>query len=235
MSGYAGRVTVFSGGTPPVPPFVPAPRDYHGNMCGTHLPNLPVIPGGQGSDPSLVLSWLTFYYDAADRQRVYADHKAKGLRDFLVSWPDFQDAGGTPAAFKAHCQEVLAAGLRPCVMLSAKPTSSDNIRDVPGTLANILLVLPLLLGVVPRFCLGWELSLWLSPQDVQWLTDQLYAMILGVAGTQFYVHFQTWYFSFQPDGAVLGGLLGGQHRQAAWHPPPVGHQCGGAVVPAQTG
>lgn len=188
--------------TPFKRPFVPAPREYEGNMCGVQIAGLPPIPGGS-SDPSLVVSWLAFQYDAPTRQIVYANHVGKGLIDFLVSWPDFQDAGGSPQGFQAHCREVIAAGLRPCAMLSAKPTSSANIRDVNGTLANIQLVLSLLLGIVPRFCLGWELSLWLSPEDVQWLTDQLYAAILG-SGAQFFVHFQAGYFSYQPNGQQTG-------------------------------
>lgn len=185
-------------------PFVAAPRTYEGNMCGTYVAGLPSIPGG-AADPTLVVSWLAFLHTPPNRQRIYADHVSKGLKDFLVSWPDFQDAGGTPQGFKAHCLEVLAAGLLPCVMLSAKPTSSADIRDVPGTLANILLVLPLLLGIVPRFCLGWELSLWLSPEDVQWLIDQLYAQILA-ALAQFFVHFQSGYFAYQPNGQQTGAF-----------------------------
>lgn len=182
-----------------IPPFVPTPRAYAGNMCGTHLDDLPPIPGG-ASDPTLVITWLAFYHTPANRQRIYADHKAKGLLDFLVSWPDFQDSGGTPTGFKAHCLEVRAAGLRPCAMLSAKPTSSSNIRTVAETLANVILVLPALLGVVPRMCLFWEGSLWLSPDDVQFLIDQLSPVILAAKGTQCYVHFAVWTFSWQPNG-----------------------------------
>lgn len=187
-----------------VKPFVPAPRTYAGQMCGSYLAGLPPIPGG-AADPTLVISWLAFLHTPENRQRIYADHVSKGLKDFLVSWPDFQNAGGTPQGFKAHCLEVEAANLRPCAMLSAKPTSSADIRTVPETLANILLVLPLLLGVVPRVCLGWELSLWLSPEDVQWLTDQLYARILA-AQAQFFVHFQSGYFAYQPNGQQTGAF-----------------------------
>lgn len=186
-------------------PFVAAPRDYEGNMCGTHVAGLNPIPGG-ASDPTLVVSWLAFYHPPADRQRIYADHLAKGLRDFLVSWPDFQDAGGTPDGFKAHCLEVLAAGLRPCAMLSAKPTSSANIRDINGTLANILLVLPSLLGVVPRVCFFWEGSLWLSPEDVQFLIDNLSPLVVAAVGTQGYVHFAVWTFSWQINGQQSGAF-----------------------------
>ena len=186
-------------------PFVPAPRSYSANMCGTHLADLPSIPGG-ASDPTLVISWLAFYHTPANRQRIYRDHLLKGLEDFLVSWPDFQDAGGTPQGFKAHCLEVIAAGLRLCAMLSAKPTSSANIRDINGTLANILLVLPLLVGIVPRFCVGWELSLWLSPADVQFLIDNLTPVWLAQKGTQGYVHFQVWYFAYQLNGQQTGAF-----------------------------
>lgn len=177
-------------------PFAPAPRRYTGNMCGTRVANLPPIPGG-AADPSLVVTWLVFYYSAADRQRIYANHRGKGLLDFLVSWPDFQNAGGSPVGFQAHCDEVRAAGLRPCAMLSAKPTSSTDVRTIDETLANILLVLPLLVGRVPRFCVGWELSLWLTPQDVQVLINALAPIWLQQPGTLGYVHLQEGYSSFQ--------------------------------------
>ena len=182
-------------------PFVSAPRTYAGNMCGTHVAGLPPIPGG-AADPTLVISWLAFYHTPANRQRIYADHKGKGLLDFLVSWPDFQDSGGSSTDFRAHCQEVIDAGLRPCAMLSAKPATSADIRDINGTLANIMLVLPLLVGLVPRFCVGWELSLWLSPADVQFLIDQLTPIWLKQAGTLGYVHYQGGYFAYQPDGGT---------------------------------
>lgn len=193
----AAAIAAASGAS--VPPFTPAPRAYASNMCGIHLADLPPIPGG-AADPTLVITWLAFYHTLANRQRIYVAYRGKRLLDFLVSWPDFQDAGGTPSGFKAHCLEVKAAGLRPCAMLSAKPTSSANIRDVQGTLANILLVLPLLVGIVPRFCVGWELSLWLSPDDVQFLIDALTPIWLAVKGTQGYVHFAVWTFSWQPNG-----------------------------------
>ncbi len=181
------------------PPFVPAPRDYSGNMCGTYLDGLPPIPGG-APDPRLVISWLVFYYSSENRQRIYADHKRKGLLDFLVSWPDFEASGGTPQGFRDHCLEVRRAGLRPCAFLSAKPTSSANIRTVAETLANILSVLPLLVGIVPRFCVGWELSLWLSPADVWFLTWNIAPIWLKQKGTLGYVHFQEGYFAYQFDG-----------------------------------
>lgn len=194
-------------------PFSPAPRDWAGNMCGVRIPGLPPVPGG-ADDPSLVLSWFYDRYDAVARQVIREVWKRRGFLDVLVSWPDSQQFGKTPKQFQAMCLELIANGFRPCPFLSAKPTSSDDIRDVQGTLANMRLVIPLLLKIVPRVCIGWELSLWLSPEDVQFLIDAIAAEFIAY-GCKVYVHFQEGYMSFQVSGdnavfwnANIGKLTG---------------------------
>lgn len=178
------------------PPFVPAPRMYDGNMCGVRVPGLPPVPGG-AADASLVLSWFYDRYGDSDRARI----RDAWLRypDVLVSWPDSQAVGHSPQQFVAMCRELIAYGFLPNVFLSAKPESSDQIRTLDETIANMMLVAPLLVGIVPRMCIGWELSLWLSPTDVQILIDTFTPMFVA-ADCKCYVHFQQGYGSFQQPG-----------------------------------
>lgn len=183
-------------------PFRPAPRVWAGNMCGIRVIGAPAVPGG-ADDPSLILSWFYDRYDAFWRAEIRAGWHARGLTHVLVSWPDSQDYGYSPAQFRAMCLELIADGFFPCVFLCAKPTSADTVRSVPETLANILLVLPSLVGLVPMFCIGWELSLWLTPTDVQFLIDQLTPLWLAQPGTLGYVHFQEGYPSFQQPGHTV--------------------------------
>jgi len=208
--------------------FRPAPRYWNANMCGMRIPGLPAVPGG-AADPALFLSWFYHLYDPDTRahiRRVYLGV----YTHWLLSWPDAQDAGVSPERFAVLCQEIIADGGYPCVMLSAKPTSSSTVRTVQETLTNILLVLPRLVGVVPMFCVGWELSLWLSPADVQFLTDQLAPVWLQQPETLGYVHFQEGYFAFEVDapGATtadywklqVGKLTGVLHQRVLdWDEP----------------
>lgn len=180
-------------------PFTPAPRVWTGNMCGLRIPGLPPVPGG-AADPSLFLSWFYDRYQKSTRDGLLRPAMQGRYPDVLLSWPDHQAIGGTAASFRAICLELVTAGFRPAVMLSAKPTSSADIRTVPETLANIMLALPSLVGLVPRFCIGWELSLWLSPSDVQFLIDHCTPVWLKQAGTLGYVHFEQGYFSFPQPG-----------------------------------
>ena len=111
----------------------------------------------------------------------------------VLSWPDERSQGCTPQGFADLCQELIDDEFYPCVFLSSKVYDPT---DAPGILANINQVLPLLIGVVPMFCVGWELSLWLTPQVVQELTDALAPMITP-SKARLYVHFQEGYSSFQ--------------------------------------
>lgn len=186
------------GSTTAPAPFQPAPREYAGNMCGVRVPGLVSVPGG-AADPSLVLSWFYDRYNASERARIRAAWQARGYLDVLLSWPDSRGVGQSPAQFAATCRELIAAGFRPCVMLASK--DYDPHDDGAGILANIAPVLPVLVGLVPRVCVGWELSLWMSPATCQALIDALAPTFLAY-GAKVYVHFQSGYFAFQPEGQV---------------------------------
>lgn len=177
-------------------PFAPAPRVWTGNMCGQRIAGLPPVAGG-AADASLFLSWFYDRYESPTRAVVRAAMKSCGYLDVLLSWPDSRSAGATPAAFVATCRELISDGFRPAVMLCSKDIDP---HDVPGILANVMPVLPLLIGLVPRFCVGWELSLWLSPTQVQQLIDAFTPIWLTQAGTLGYVHWQEGYFSFPQQG-----------------------------------
>lgn len=176
-----------------------APRTYDGNMCGVRIPGAPAVPGG--ADSSLILSWFYPRYPPEWRAQIRAAWKRRGQIDVLVSWPDDQIFGLSPAQHVAMCLELVADGFRPNDFLSAKPTSSDQIRDGQGTLDNILLVLPLLIaaGAISRVCLAWEACLWLSPADVALLRDTLCPPLVA-AGIKVYFHGGPGKSSWQYDG-----------------------------------
>lgn len=197
-------------------PFTPAPREWRGNMCGVRVPGLPAVSGG-AADPSLVLSWFIDRYTASDRAKIYGVWKSRNITHITVSWPDSRAAGQSAAQFAGTCQELIANGFYPCPMLCSK---NYDPSDVAGILANIAPVLPLLVGLVPLACIGWELSLWLSPTDVQQLVDALApAFVAGQA--RVYVHFQEDYFSFPQPGndnasfwkLQIGKLAGVLHQK----------------------
>lgn len=182
----------------PTPPFTPAPREWSGNMCGVRVPGLPPVAGG-ADDPSLVLSWFYDRYSPADCARIRSAWAARGYHDVLLSWPDSRAIGATPASFAATCHELIAAGFRPCPMLCSKDVDAP---DVPAILASVGALLPLIVGVVPRVCIGWELSLWLTPTQVQQLIDAI-APPFVAAGARVYVHFQQKYMAFQQPGGFI--------------------------------
>ena len=181
---------------PPLPvSFKPAPRSYRGNMCGSRVPGLPPVAGG-AADPTLVLSWFIDRYPSAFRQQIYQTWKQEGQTDVLVSWPDSRGFGQSPQQFQATCQELIQNGFFPCVMLCSK---DYDPTDTQGILNNINPVLPYLLGLVPRACIGWELSLWLSPTVVQELIDALAPQFIA-AKALMYVHFGAGTFAWQQPG-----------------------------------
>jgi hypothetical protein len=201
-------------------PFVPAPREYRGQMCGARVAGIAPVIGG-ARDQSLVLSWFIDRYSLPDRLRIYQAWKARGSVDVLVSWPDSRSYGFSPAQFVGTCRELVANGFRPCVFLCSKDMDS---ADVAAILANVLPLLPSLLPVAPRVCIGWELSLWLSPTQVQQLIDAI-ALPCVAASVKVYVHFQQGYFAFQQPGHVtadfwhanVGKLTGILHqRDLSW-------------------
>jgi hypothetical protein len=111
-------------------------------------------------------------------------------------------------------------GFMPTVFLLSKDYDPHN--DVPGCLANVKPVLDAIVSprLCSRICIGWELSLWLSPTDVQQLTDAIVPTCLA-NGIKTYVHFQEGYASFQQEGqtfaaywnANVGKLTGILHQK----------------------
>ena len=207
-----------------VAPFRNAPRYWRGNMCGVRVSGLPPVDGG-AADPSLVLSWFIDRYILTDRLRIYTAWRTRGYTHALLSWPDSRAVGQPPAYFLSTCLELIADGFYPCVMLTSK---AYDPPDVASILDGLRLVLPLLVGVVPLFCVGWELSLWLSPMQVQQLIDALPPQWLAQSGTLGYVHFQEGYFAYQLPGlttadfwkANVGKLTGVLHqRDLSWDQP----------------
>jgi len=186
------RIVLFSGRMSA--PFVPAPRVYTGNMCGVRVAGLPPVTGG-AADPSLVLSWFYDRYPAVNQAQIRTAWQP--CPDVLLSWPDSRGWGLTAAEFGMECQALIGYGFRPCVMLSSK--DYDPTDDFAGIMANIQPVLPYLVNVVPRVCIGWELSLWMSPETCQRLIDAL-APTFNAYGCKVYVHFQPGYFAYQPNG-----------------------------------
>lgn len=174
--------------------FVPAPRQYQGNMCGVRVPGLPPILG-DAADPSLVLSWFYPRYSPQDRAKIRAAWGTK-YPDVLLSWPDDRAVGLSAAQAGAIYQELIDDGFRPCVFLLSKvydPTDFD------GCMANIAPILPYLIGIVPRICIGWELNLFLSPEVLRQLIDAL-CPLFTPAGTKCYPHFSEGVSTWQING-----------------------------------
>jgi hypothetical protein len=167
---------------PPPPPhgdFKPAPRYWKGNMCGVRVAGLSPVDGG-AADASLVLSWFYDRYSAAERNAITRAWEKRGLTHVLLSWPDSRDAGASPLSFLSTCLELIDNGFFPCVMLCSK---DHDPADVEAIVTGLQSLLPLLVGVVPMFCIGWELSLWLSPTQVQSLIDTLAPRCFAQPGT----------------------------------------------------
>jgi hypothetical protein len=198
-------------------PFKPAPRFWSGQMCGIRLPGAPPVSGG-APDASLILSWMLDHYPPDWQAKIRAQWKALGYTHVLLSWPDSRAAGATVASFATTCQELIADGFFPCVFLSSKDFDPP---DVPAILASVLPLLDVLVGIVPMFSIGWELSLWLSPTQVQLLIDAIAPRCLKQPGTLVYVHFQEGYASYQQPGEFfkdfwnpnVGKLTGVLHQK----------------------
>lgn len=181
-------------GNTATPPFRPAPRYWQGQMCGVHVDGLPLLY--PTDDPSLVLSWFVDQYIAANRQRIYAAWKPR-YQHTIVSWPDSRANGATPKQFLGTCYELLVNGFYPCPFLTSK--DFDSGKSVAQILAELSEVIPLLVGVVPLACIGWELSLWLSPSQLQALIDAIAPQFVA-GNARVYIHLQEGYLSWPEEG-----------------------------------
>jgi hypothetical protein len=198
-------------------PASPNLRWFRGNLCGVRVPGLPSVSGG-AADPSLVLSWFYDRYNATDRAAIRAAFHAHGYTHFKLSWPDSRDFGTSEAAYVVFAQELAADGFYVGHFLSSKDYDPANPATI---LAGLATLLPALQGaaVIPWASVGWELSLWLDPTQVQTLVDGVAAVL--VPGTNLYVHFQQDYIAFQQPGGVtadfwnlnVGKLTGLLHQK----------------------
>jgi hypothetical protein len=182
-------------------PFVPAPREYHGQMCGIHVAGLSPIAGV--ADPTLVLSWLLPAYNSTDQAAIVQAYRAKGYVDFLLDWAYARSVGYDVPRFVALCIWLRAQGCRPVPMLCSKDFDPHN--NLAGLLANITpLLSPMIEShAVSRVGVGFELGIngWLTALEVQHLIDAVTAM-LNPSGIRCYVHFQPGYPSFQQSGTT---------------------------------
>jgi hypothetical protein len=173
-------------------------RWFKGNFCGVHVAGLPVI-NGSSSDPTLVFSPFLDRYSPGDQARILTAHLAHGYTHFKLSWPDSRDGNGQSIAqFVATCLAVQTAGFYPVVFLAAKGNDDPaNYNNIVGPVVSALVAA----GVLPICCVGWELSLWMSPTQVQQAIDFLVSQgITEAQGHNLYVHFQTGYAAFQQPG-----------------------------------
>lgn len=172
------------------------------------VPGVEFIRGAYPENPELVFSWLLYRYSAASQVKILTFFKEAGDEDFVLSWVDFAQDGGTPQQFGQLILSVRRAGFRPCVFL----LNRDGPTDLDGCKAFIAPVLPILKTTgVPRVCVGWELN-FLSPGSVkvtppdpgvlQPLIDWL-ASIVKEWGAFLYVHFLSGYGAWQQDGDLF--------------------------------
>jgi hypothetical protein len=169
-------------------------------MGGIRVANLPFVSGMEGAPADLFLSWFYDRYNDTTRVDIRRSMRAHGYTHWLLSWPDARAHGCSLVRFKALCQELIDDGFFPCVMLCSKDFDNHEVADI---LAGLQPVLDALVGLVPMFCVGWELSLWQNPTTCQELIDAIAPRCLKQPGTLVYVHFQEGYPSFQqPGGAV---------------------------------
>lgn len=172
-------------------------RWFKGNFCGIRVPGIESIPGGAG-DASLVFTPFLDRYSPDSQSAILSSYRNHGYSHFKLSWPDSRDGNGQSVAqFIGTVGRVQAAGLNPVVFLSAK--GYDDPGNFPGAVNPI--IGPLKAAGVQLFCVGWELSLWMSPQQCQNAIDYCVSQGLTEAsGHLLYVHFQVGYPSFQFNG-----------------------------------
>ncbi len=115
----------------------------------------------------------------------------------VLSWPDSRAFGQTPEQFVATCRELLEDGFYPCPFLTSK--DFDPRDDAATILARLEEILPLLVGVVPLVCIGWELNLFLGATPLQTLIDAI-APRFTPSGCRVYVHFSEGVSAWQQPG-----------------------------------
>lgn len=176
-------------------PFKAAPRFWKGNFCGVRIPGAPSVDGGS-NDPSLILSWFYDRYSKEWRDIIRANWKAKGHIHIVTSWPDSRSFGWSPEEFINFQLELMNDGFFPCVFLSSKDLDPHDPVEI---MQGLEVILPKLKRIgIPMICIGWELSLWLQPVEVQMLIDAISPIFTSI-GTRVYVHFQAGYFAFEKD------------------------------------
>lgn len=183
-------------------PFKAAPRFWRGNMCGVRIAGLPPVDGGNPAIPELVLSWFYDRYISEDRTKITNDWDSKTLKHVLTSWPDSRAFGYTADGFINTQKELLNRNFYPCPFLCSKDFDPHDADAIIANWQQSQILEKIVASNVPLACIGWELSIWLSPTDVQKLID--YACpILTPKGIRVYVHFQEGYMGFQQPGGSL--------------------------------
>lgn len=187
-------------------PFVPAPRVYRGCM-GRIVPGITNTPGHESGQPDAVFSWLLQLFSNNEQTQILNWFKSQGDEDFLLSWPDFRNNGGSAQQFGDQCLQVRRAGLRPCVMLWSKyydpGIPNGPIPDTAPVFGNIDPVIPEIKRAgVPRVGIGWELNSNLSPEGIQAMIDR-YAPQVRAWGGLVYTHFLPGTDAWQLNGQLF--------------------------------
>jgi hypothetical protein len=185
-------LTDLTKGQPGGVPAAPNLRWFRANSFGVHVPGLPSVIGS-ANDPSLCLSWFyNRYTNPVDRASILAAHQARGLTHFQLSWPDARVTGCDIPTYVALSQEVAAAGFYVGHFLCGKGNDSPDTGAIIAGVTPVIQALQAA-NVIPWACVGWELTLWLSSDQIQALIDAFASLL--VPATNLYVHFQPGYMS----------------------------------------
>jgi hypothetical protein len=183
------------------PPAAPNKRWMRGDFCGIHVDGLPsTVDIGGPNDATLVTCFQYGAYDPGQRQTILDAYQSRGYTHMVLSWPDLRERSGyTPANAVECAQEIKDRGMYVVWFLLAKDF------DDPGNIApsvDPIINAALSAGVYDIACIGWELSLWMSPTQVQDAIDYISAYGTEASGHNLYVHFQEGYPSFQQPGGT---------------------------------
>lgn len=180
-------------------PARPNLRWFRANMCGLRIPGLPPVSGG-AADPTLFLTWFYDRYGPADRATIRAAYVAAGLTHFHLSWCDSRVFGTSIATYVSLAQELAAAGLYVGHFWCGKDQDTGKSNaTIMADITPVITALQAAGGVLPWCSVGWELSLWRTPTEVQDLIDQI-AVLVAPPACNLYVHFQEGYLSFPQPG-----------------------------------